>query len=81
MIVKISDACFANGKYFLPVNHFETPIFFYGLHIDSLKTLDVVRRRDIVDVGAYIGDSALIHCRSIPTDAFSPSNLCRKTIA
>ncbi|ONI41624.1 hypothetical protein AN640_01330 [Candidatus Epulonipiscium fishelsonii] len=46
--------------YILPINHFEPSVFIYNHELDKLKNLDYIKNKSIIDVGAYIGDSALI---------------------
>jgi len=59
-ILKISDNKYCYQNYFLPINHFEESVFYHkhGLHL--VKNLENIKNRDIIDVGAFIGDSALI---------------------
>lgn len=53
------DLCYYNG-YFLPESHLECSVFFYKHGLHTLRHLDHLRDKDIIDVGGYIGDSALI---------------------
>ena len=55
---------FGNGmhaykNYFLPVSHFEHNVFFFNHNMDGIN-LDFIKDKDIIDVGAYVGDSALV---------------------
>lgn len=59
-ITRTADGNFAWKQYILPVNHFESQIFYDEMHIDRLKTLNNIRNKDIIDAGAFVGDSALI---------------------
>lgn len=59
-IFKISDNLYCYKNYLLPVNHFESSVFYYRHGIEQLETLDKAKNKDIVDVGGFIGDSALI---------------------
>ncbi|MDR1433239.1 MAG: FkbM family methyltransferase [Puniceicoccales bacterium] len=58
-IIKAGD-CFACMGYFLPINSFEPSIFYHKLHMNTLATLDKIASKCILDIGAYVGDSALI---------------------
>jgi FkbM family methyltransferase len=58
-VVEFGDVFVWNG-YFLPRGQFEASVFYHRLHVDSLRTLDRIRGRDVIDAGAWIGDSALI---------------------
>lgn len=53
------NLCYYNG-YFLPESHLECSVFFYKHGLHTLRHLDRLRDKDIIDVGGYIGDSALI---------------------
>ena len=44
----------------LPIRHFESSVFYHKHSIKELTTLDKVRQKDIIDVGGFIGDSALV---------------------
>ena len=59
---KISKNKYVYKKYFLPIDHFEENVFYYQncLIYLSKKTLNKIRKKDILDVGGYIGDSAII---------------------
>lgn len=58
-ILKLNENCYAYEKYILPVNHFEISVFYYKHNIDSLDK-DFIRNKDIIDVGALCGDSAIV---------------------
>ena len=47
-------------KYLLPVNHFSPNVFLYRYGMNQLTDKTRFRYKAIIDVGAYIGDSALI---------------------
>lgn len=59
-IIKLSDELYAYQHYLLPIDYFEPGIFYYRLGLDELHTLGKVSGKAIIDVGAYIGDSALV---------------------
>ena len=59
-ILKISDNLYCYQNYFLPINHFEASVFFYKHGIDKLQDTSKFKDKAILDVGAFIGDSALI---------------------
>jgi len=64
--IRFRQGCYVlehSGKeYRLPVNHFEYPVFFHkhGLSEVPRRVLAQVRGKDVIDGGAYIGDSALV---------------------
>jgi FkbM family methyltransferase len=51
-----------NKEYRLPINHFEYSVFFHKLGISEIPSQCIIqiKGKDIIDGGAYIGDSALI---------------------
>ena len=62
-IFKISENLSFYKNYFLPINHFEASVFFYKHNLPEMfppKVLDKIRQKDIIDVGGFIGDSAII---------------------
>ncbi|MEI0487499.1 FkbM family methyltransferase [Brachyspira intermedia] len=58
-IIKFNDHCYAYNKYFIPVCHFELSVFYYKHEIDKLDT-KFIKNNNIIDVGGFIGDSAII---------------------
>lgn len=58
-ILKLNENCYAYEKYILPVNHFEISVFYYKHNIDSLD-IDFIKDKNIIDVGALCGDSAIV---------------------
>lgn len=59
-ILKLNDNCYAYGKYFLPINIFDASVIIERLNLDKLENINYFKNKDILDVGAFIGDSALI---------------------
>lgn len=59
-ILKLSDSLYAYKKYLLPINHFESSVFYFKHGLAEVETLDKVVGKAIVDVGGFIGDSVLI---------------------
>ncbi|MCQ2562660.1 MAG: FkbM family methyltransferase [Alphaproteobacteria bacterium] len=59
---KLGNNKYAYKKYLLPINHFEENVFYYQncLIYLSKKSLNTIRKKDILDVGGYIGDSAIV---------------------
>ncbi|MDR0942621.1 MAG: FkbM family methyltransferase [Holosporales bacterium] len=58
--IKLGDGCYAYKQYLLPINHFEIPALYHKHFMDQLTTLSDIKNKDIIDVGAYIGDSAIV---------------------
>jgi FkbM family methyltransferase len=59
-ILKIKDNCFYYDHYFLPVNGFTVSVFISKHEIHLIQNMDKIKNKDIIDVGGWIGDSALI---------------------
>lgn len=61
-IFKISGSLYSYKHYMLPVNNFEMPVFFdrHGLGKVSAASLNLISGRDIIDAGAFAGDSAIV---------------------
>lgn len=61
-IFKLSENLYSYNGYFLPINHFEVSVFYHkhSLNILEPQTLEKMRQKDFIDVGGFIGDSAII---------------------
>ncbi|MDA0061855.1 FkbM family methyltransferase [Brachyspira hyodysenteriae] len=59
-IIKINDECYLYEDYVLPVNKFEKCIFYSKLSIEYINNLHNIKNRDIIDAGAFIGDSGIM---------------------
>jgi len=59
-ILMLSEEDWTYCQYFLPENHFESQIFFDKLNYKHLYNKNLFRNRNILDVGGFIGDTALI---------------------
>lgn len=61
-ICEVAPEVFYYQGYFLPIRHFEVSVFYYkhGLDTFSPQTLAKIKNLDVIDVGGFIGDSALI---------------------
>ena len=85
-IEKINDNLYRYKDYLLPVNHFESSVFYHRHSIDKLKTLGKIRNKNIIDVGGFVGDSAIIFSKytdkNVYTFEASPENfeLVKKTL-
>lgn len=78
-IIKLSDNLYYYNGYYLPVNQFDSSVFFTKYGTDKLTTLDSVRNKDIIDAGGYVGDTALLFSsytdKNIHVFEASPSNM------
>lgn len=70
-IIKLSDQLYAYRNYLLPVNHFESSVFYFKHGLNQVKTLDRVKDRAVVDVGGFIGDSVLILAELSPKEIYT----------
>lgn len=83
----ISSHEYQLGTYKLPINHFESSVFYHRHSIDELRSLNLIKEKCIIDVGGFIGDSALVFSpytnKYIYSFEASPENfyLMQKTIA
>lgn len=61
-ILELAPNVFCYNGYFLPIKHFEVGVFFYKHSLDVFhpNTLKTMKEKDFIDVGAFIGDSAII---------------------
>jgi FkbM family methyltransferase len=59
-IFKLSDGLFSYKKYLLPEKYFEPIVFYYKYGLNELKKKQLSLSEDILDIGAYIGDSTLM---------------------
>lgn len=59
-IFKVSDDLYCYKHYFLPVNYFEPSVFVYRHGMDCVEDLETIRKKDILDVGGFVGDSILV---------------------
>lgn len=59
-VEKINENLYKCCGYYLEENIFASNVFYYKHGMEDLQTLDKVKNRNIVDVGGYIGDSALV---------------------
>jgi FkbM family methyltransferase len=57
---QLSNGSYRYDNYYLPINHFEPQIFYEKYGLEKHVSVDKIKDRVILDVGAYIGDSALI---------------------
>ncbi len=67
-IVTIDNETYFYNGFFLPINHFEASVFFYKHNIDCFQknTLSKIHKKSIIDVGGYIGDSAIVFEKEFP---------------
>jgi FkbM family methyltransferase len=68
-----------NCEYILPINHFDMAVFFHKYGIGALPQCvkENLASKDLIDAGAFIGDSALIFNELKPNKiyAFEPSRI------
>lgn len=59
-IIEISPDLFMYKKYFLTSRDFEPSVFYYKHGIGKVKNLSKLRGGTFLDVGGYVGDSAIV---------------------
>jgi len=59
-IIKLSENLFCYEGYLLPFNYFDMSVFYYKHGLEKIRNIEKLRNKDIIDAGAFIGDSALI---------------------
>lgn len=59
-VIKLANNIYTNGKYFLPVKHFISTIFTDNHFIEEITNINSIKNKAIIDVGAFIGDSAIL---------------------
>lgn len=85
-ILKLSDDLYAYRNYLLPVNHFESSVFYYKHGLADVDNIETVKGKAIIDVGGFVGDSVLVLSELQPDSIYTfeavPENfeLLQKTI-
>lgn len=59
-ILPLDDGTFCYKDYFLPVNNFEAGTFLYEYGLHLLEHKEKINGTTILDIGGFIGDSALV---------------------
>ena len=59
VIQNFGNGIYAYKNYYLPVSHFEHNVFYFNHNMEGIN-LDFIKDKDIIDVGAYVGDSAIV---------------------
>ena len=59
-VLELSSDVYSYGKYLLPKKQISTTVFYYKHFIEELSNISRLKDKSIIDVGAGIGDSALI---------------------
>ena len=59
-IIELKSDLYCYKNFFMPIRYFNPSVLYYYHGMDELKTLDNIKKNDIIDAGAFIGDSALI---------------------
>ena len=59
-IYRITEDWYYYNGYHLPINSFETSVFWYKLGLNQLLYPQNILNKDVIDAGAFVGDSALV---------------------
>ena len=70
--IKQIEENFSYFNYKLPCNHFNSGIFYDKYFIEDFDTLEKIKKGDILDVGGYIGDSAIVLANYSRVHVFEP---------
>lgn len=60
LIWSCSEDKFCYRKYMLPINHFESSVFYYRHGMDHISDIGALNGKTFIDAGGYIGDSVLV---------------------
>jgi len=58
--LEINENLYCYKHFFLPIKHIEASVFYFEHGINELIYPERIKKKDIVDVGGFIGDSVLI---------------------
>ena len=84
-LIKLKDNLWAYGKYLLPEGVISTTTFYSRYFLNELRDLNKIRTRAVIDVGGFMGDTALIldEFTDLGVHVFEPSaesvRLCKQT--
>lgn len=62
-IKPLPDGVFQYQNYKLPINHFEVNVFWHQCSVHMLKNKKKIKNANIIDVGAFVGDSSIVLSR------------------
>ena len=69
-ILRVAPDIWAWRDYLLPVSHFEGNVFFYNNGMGEIENSELLKGKVFIDVGAYVGDSALVMRRYEPSKIY-----------
>lgn len=64
-IFEVEPCVYAWKNYFLPQRYFDVNVYYHGYGLSRLKNLSEIRRGNVIDAGAFIGDSALMFAKLV----------------
>ncbi len=59
-IEKLSDGNYCYKEMILPIKHFEVSVFYHKHCIELIKNKSLIKSKNIIDVGGFIGESAIV---------------------
>ena len=62
-IFRLDKELFSYKNYFLPKNYFDTNVYYYKCGCELFRSPDKICSGDIIDAGAFIGDSSLLFAK------------------
>lgn len=81
-ILKLSDNVYCWNGYNLPINSFEPNVFYHKYYLSEFSNQRQIKNKCIMDVGGYVGDSALIFskCTNKKVYTFEPTTYMYENI-
>lgn len=76
--IKKGENYFYYKHFKLPINLFESSVFYYKHGIDTLKSKSALQNKAIIDVGCHIADSVIVFRAEFPNNpiySFEPSKI------
>lgn len=62
-IFHISENLYAYKNFLLPKKYFDAIVFYYKYGLDLFSSIDKIKQGNVIDGGAYIGDSSIVFAR------------------
>jgi len=69
--LRLDSSHFCYGRYILLSDRISTQCFVYRHFVDEIDCIEALRARDVIDAGAYVGDSAIILSEEFHSDVYS----------
>lgn len=70
-IFHIDENIFSYKNYFIPKNYFDTSVLYYECGFYRLKYKEKIKKGNIIDAGAFIGDTSLLFSKKTKEKVFA----------